>query len=601
MNKFKEKPKPGNAKEKSKPTLLPRQAIHMMKEKYIKEMNQRPKGAEDSTQQEAPDQVERAGRWAADELTGRAVEQGRENAKKKFAAACGETQTGPEPVSNGTDHPTPEGTPRGQSDPEYPAAISVEHQEADRSPTTPKERPIAQAVKERPVADMPRTAGGQPTAAPAKQSEAVPPKFRPRQALKERSRIDAPRIADRAMVPRTAAPRSTAGQALAANDGRSETVPLKIRQQKALKKRPQLSLLSRRSSISAAAPTPGLDPDPTPSPGRKAPQPTKAALTPKARRGVIKAPAKPAARSASPTAWAAKAAHRHMQRRIFTQAPKPAKRIGAIFRRAVQAVAKASAAVTGAVSAIIGGCVLLVALVIIIVIAAVANSPFGLFFAQEPNTPGAVSVSQAVGSVNMAYNSKLELLQTGDYNSIDIQGAAPDWPEVLAVFAVKMAGADVGGMDVATLDADRVDKLTAVFWDMTDVTTSVETIPQEEYETLRLETVKVLQGKSRLDVDLLNSLVAETKEAIQVLEEQVQTAQGEMQERLDSAKTVQQEYEQLMGWADMYDRCTFEAKKMIVAQFVKAVRVRRDYEIDIEFNVSFEEFQDLYLAKGVQV
>ena len=57
------------------------------------------------------------------------------------------------------------------------------------------------------------------------------------------------------------------------------------------------------------------------------------------------------------------------------------------------------------------------------------------------------------------------------------------------------------------------------------------------------------------------------------------------------------EYDQLMGWAEMYDNCTFEAKKMIVAQFVKEVHVRRDYEIDIEFNVSFEEFQALYLDK----
>lgn len=39
---------------------------------------------------------------------------------------------------------------------------------------------------------------------------------------------------------------------------------------------------------------------------------------------------------------------------------------------------------------------------------------------------------------------------------------------------------------------------------------------------------------------------------------------------------------------------------MIVAQFVKAVHVRRDYEIDIEFNVSFEEFQALYL-EGSQI
>ena len=45
----------------------------------------------------------------------------------------------------------------------------------------------------------------------------------------------------------------------------------------------------------------------------------------------------------------------------------------------------------------------------------------------------------------------------------------------------------------------------------------------------------------------------------------------------------------------LYDNCSFEAKKMIAAQFVKAVRVKRGYEVDIEFNVSFEEFQTLYL------
>ena len=78
-------------------------------------------------------------------------------------------------------------------------------------------------------------------------------------------------------------------------------------------------------------------------------------------------------------------------------------------------------------------------------------------------------MAQAVGTVNMAYNSRLELLQAGDYDSITIQGQAPDWPEVLAVFAVKTAGADVDGLDVATLDADRVNKLTSVFWDMTAI------------------------------------------------------------------------------------------------------------------------------------
>lgn len=37
---------------------------------------------------------------------------------------------------------------------------------------------------------------------------------------------------------------------------------------------------------------------------------------------------------------------------------------------------------------------------------------------------------------------------------------------------------------------------------------------------------------------------------------------------------------------------------MIVAQFVKAVRVQRGYEVDIPLNMSFEEFQALSLGPG---
>ena len=118
---------------------------------------------------------------------------------------------------------------------------------------------------------------------------------------------------------------------------------------------------------------------------------------------------------------------------------------------------------------------------------------------------------------------------------------------------------------------------------------------QREYQDLRAETIKVVQGTSRLNVDLLNSLVDETSDQIKQLEQQIQATTTELEETLHDASQVLQEYDQLIGWAEMYDNCTFEARKMIVAQFVKAVRVRRDYEIDIEFNVSFEEFQALYL------
>jgi hypothetical protein len=75
----------------------------------------------------------------------------------------------------------------------------------------------------------------------------------------------------------------------------------------------------------------------------------------------------------------------------------------------------------------------------------------------------------------MVLCAKLEELQSGNYDSIVIEGQAADWPEVLAVFASKTAGTE-DGVDVATLDADRVQRLTSVFWDMTAVSSEVETI-----------------------------------------------------------------------------------------------------------------------------
>jgi len=189
---------------------------------------------------------------------------------------------------------------------------------------------------------------------------------------------------------------------------------------------------------------------------------------------------------------AAGATRRQTQRKMLERPKKAVRSSVEALRRIAQATAKAVSTVTSAVTALVGGGILLTALVIVIVIAAVANSPFGLFYAQEPNAPGTVSVAQAVGSVKEAYNTKLEELQTGDYDSIDIQGQAPDWTDVLAVFAVKLAGADVGGLDVATLDPDRVSKLTSVFWDMTAITTEVETIDHPASGNREAWTEKIL-------------------------------------------------------------------------------------------------------------
>lgn len=178
------------------------------------------------------------------------------------------------------------------------------------------------------------------------------------------------------------------------------------------------------------------------------------------------------------------------QRTMAQGTKKTARAAADLSRKAAAATAKAVKSLIGALSALVGGATLAAALCVIFLIAAVIASPFGLLFSNEPS-PGAVPLNAAVTQINVELTDKLSLLQTGNYDSIDIQGSGPDWREVAAVFAVKTSlGAD--GLDVAALTPDRVDRLKAVFWDTCGITTSVETIDHPASGTAEAWTEKIL-------------------------------------------------------------------------------------------------------------
>lgn len=115
---------------------------------------------------------------------------------------------------------------------------------------------------------------------------------------------------------------------------------------------------------------------------------------------------------------------------------------------------------------------------------------------------------------------------------------------------------------------------------------------QKELDDYKGETLKVIRGQSKLSIGLLNTLVAEAESKIQEAQASVNTAaEVELQELLETSEGLKRQYDQLLSWADLYDKSSFEAKKMIVSQFIKAVRVGRDYNIEVDFNVPFEELQ----------
>ena len=177
----------------------------------------------------------------------------------------------------------------------------------------------------------------------------------------------------------------------------------------------------------------------------------------------------------------ARAAQRKAQRAMLQDSVKnggnAAKKLSGTAVQAIKAMGRGVASAVSSILSAGGGAVVLVLFLTVILVAAIVASPFGILFSNESREAGVVPISAAVAQVNYEYNEQLVELQTVDsYDSISMTGQSADWVEVLAVFAVKVAGADVDAADVATMDADRIARLRDVFWDMTTIAHRVEVI-----------------------------------------------------------------------------------------------------------------------------
>ena len=178
----------------------------------------------------------------------------------------------------------------------------------------------------------------------------------------------------------------------------------------------------------------------------------------------------------------ARAAQRKAQRAMLQDSVKnggnAAKKLSGTAVQAIKAMGRGVASAVSSILSAGGGAVVLVLFLTVILVAAIVASPFGILFSNESREAGVVPISAAVAQITYDFNAELESLQTAEnYDSISVTGQPADWVEVLAVFAVKVAGSDdVDAADVATMDADRIARLKVVFWDMTAITTEVETI-----------------------------------------------------------------------------------------------------------------------------
>lgn len=165
-----------------------------------------------------------------------------------------------------------------------------------------------------------------------------------------------------------------------------------------------------------------------------------------------------------------------------------AKRAAKGFAWLKNAVIRSGQAVARAAVGLLGGAGALIALILVIGgAAAVIGTPFGVFW--SGNDSDVQSVPQAVARINSEFAAEISRIQAENPTDSVVIHREPDggsdltirnWTDVIAVFAVKTAGADADATDVVTIDEERIDLIRKVFRDMNEVSWYVQTIEHED-------------------------------------------------------------------------------------------------------------------------
>ena len=172
-----------------------------------------------------------------------------------------------------------------------------------------------------------------------------------------------------------------------------------------------------------------------------------------------------AAQNTQKTAQAAKAAAQ--------TAAETAKRAAMSALKSVKAIIASAKSMFTAIAA--GGWVALVIIVVIMMVGLIVGSSFGVFFSSE-DTGSSMTMKSVVQEINLDYQSSLDTIRnTIAHDKMETSGYRAVWPEVLAIYAVKVNTDPNNPQNVAVIDDARKDLLEEIFWTMNEISYEVKT------------------------------------------------------------------------------------------------------------------------------
>ena len=181
------------------------------------------------------------------------------------------------------------------------------------------------------------------------------------------------------------------------------------------------------------------------------------------------------------------------------QFAKGAKKAARATKRAIKAMIESTKALVNAIIA--GGWVSVVIIILISLVAALCSSFYGIFFSSETSQSG-MNITSVIQQINNEFDDKIdEIKSSGSFDGVEVIGSRSNWKDILSIYAVKTTTDENNPMEVATVDENKKSILSSIFWDMNNISKSVETrtetITKESTDEQgnKIETTKQVEKK----------------------------------------------------------------------------------------------------------
>lgn len=194
---------------------------------------------------------------------------------------------------------------------------------------------------------------------------------------------------------------------------------------------------------------------------------------------------------------------------------KVAKEAGKKVLRAIVAAAEKLAAAIGA-----GGAAAVSVVVVILLVGMLFASPLGILFAGE-DTGTEIKIPDAVATLNGEFTDEIyRIMEDHPYDELDMQegmeaAMLQNWRNVLAVYAVKVSTDEEHGLDVMTMDEEKLQLLREIFFDANklEYELTTRTVDGEQITTLHIS----VQIKDAMQMADEYSFTAQQREMLEEL------------------------------------------------------------------------------------